>query len=365
MITKKASTEIPLSPEEEQEASRLLGRSLFSALQLAREQEKLKRNASMNNMLEDERVLRIPIPANLLAAHQKTAAAQAEDYTVNPDISKYTGGLLGAAYGGGLGSAVSNKALGFGNHLKQIGKGGLLGGMLGLGAGALLDEKIQEKLRNFNYNRRIQPQSPQENVDPEILRRFIAEQQMREMQANMGYPPEKIGSYDTGESPGIFARAFRTGNQPLQMLAGGREGFSDAKKEYYMQEKARIQKELMDAQKEYINILSKIKTGSEKEETPNVNAFCNGIAYAAMFEKHAENDDTAIEEGSVKRLLSEALKVAKKPLQPAIDTASTGLLGTAAGSAYITYLLRKKMREEPDEYMQENLPTRVELQPYA
>lgn len=364
MITKEASTEIPLSPEEEQEASRLLGRSLFSALQLAREQEQMKRMGAMNSMMEDERVLRIPIPANLLPAHQKAAAEQPEDYAINPDISKYTGGLLGAAYGGGIGSAASNKALGLGNHIKQIGKGGLLGGMLGLGAGALLDEKIQQKLRNFNYNRRLAAHQPQESIDPEILRRFIEEQQMQQMQADMGNAPEKMGSYDPTDSPGIFARAFRTGNQPLQMLAGGREGFADAKKDFYLQEKERIQKELMQAQKEYINVLSRIKTGAEKE-TPNVDAFCNGLAHAAMFDKTAEDDDPAIEEGSIKRLLSEALQVAKKPFQPAIDTAATGLLGTAAGSAYITYLLRKKMREEPDSYMQENLPTRVELQPYA
>jgi hypothetical protein len=366
MITKQASTELPLSPEEEQEASRLLGRSLFSALQLAREQEQLKRTGSMNNMMEDERVLRIPIPANLLPAHQKTAAQEVEDYAVNPGISKYTGGFLGAAYGGGIGSAVSNKALGLGNQIKQIGKGGLLGGMLGLGAGALLDEKIQQKLRSLNFNRRLQAQQSEQSVNPEILRRFLEEQQMMRMQAEMGMPPEKMGSYDPTGSPGIFARAFRTGNQPLQMLAGGREGFADAKKEYYMQEKARIQKELMDVQKEYINVLSRIKTGSEKnEETPNVDAFCNGIAHATLFGKTAEDNDPDIEEGSVKRLLSEALQVAKKPFQPAIDTAATGLLGTAAGSAYITYLLRKKMREEPDNYMQENLPTRVELQPYV
>jgi hypothetical protein len=64
-------------------------------------------------------------------------------------------------------------------------------------------------------------------------------------------------------------------------------------------------------------------------------------------------------------MLGDVMNVAKKPFQPAIDTAATRLLGTAAGSAYLTYLLRKKMREEPESYMQESLPTRVELQPYA
>lgn len=241
--TKQASTPIPLSPDESYEASQLLGRSLFSALQLAREQEMRKNQQAHKYNIEDERVLRIPIPSNLM-------------------------------------------------------------------------------------------------------------------------PSQKMAE-EFDEDPGAFSRAFGALNKhPMRMLVGGQTGFRDAKKDYYMQQKEQIQKELMHAQKEYIDTLSRIKTGSE-EATPCVDAFCNGIAHNTLFGKTATHKNVEIEEGSVKRMLSDAKNMAMKPLQPATDFAANNLLRTAAGSAYLTYLLRKKLREEPDKYMDEHLPTRVELQPYV
>jgi hypothetical protein len=84
-----------------------------------------------------------------------------------------------------------------------------------------------------------------------------------------------------------------------------------------------------------------------------------------LFGKTADFQEPEIEDGAIRRLLGDTLGVVKKPFQPALDTAATGLVGTAAGGAYLTYLLRKKMREEPENYMSESLPTRVELEPYA
>ena len=242
-MNKQSSTQLPLSPEEQYEASRLFGRSLFSALQLAREKEKRRQAEMMSEYpSEDENVLRVPIPEHLMPHPVKTAS---------------DGGFL-------------SRALGAQTH-------------------------------------------------------------------------------------------------PLRMVSGGQEGFRDAKKDYYLQEKARIQQELLSAQKEYIDLLGRIKTGSEN--TPCVDAFCNGIAYAATFEKDAmHNDDVGIEEGSVRRLLGDTASFARKHtpfVDPAIDMAASGLLNTGAGAAYLTYLLRKKMREEPEPYMKDSLPTRVELQPYA
>jgi hypothetical protein len=241
-MLKKSSTEIPLSPEESQEASALLGRSLFSAIQLAKEQEARKRLMLTKLENEDPNVLRIPLPAELL-------------------------------------------------------------------------------------------------------------------------PSAKVA-----EDSGLLSRALKTQNVPVQLLLGSQQGFSDAKRDFYFQEKQRIQKELAKAQAEYIDVLRQIKTGSEKENiaTPCVDSFCNGIAYQLMFEKEAEAlEDTDIEEGSLRRLLGEVGGVVKKPFQPAIDTAASGLLSTGAGAAYLTYMLRKKMRENPEAYTEENLPTRVELEPYA
>ena len=229
-MNKEARTEIPLSPDEQYEASRHLGRSLFSALQLARARE-ARRQAEMSHYagIEDDSVLRIPIPEHLMPHHKA------------------------ASYG--------------------------------------------------------------------------------------------------GENSTVLSRALQTHSHPLRMVIGGQEGFKDAKKDFYLQEKAKIHQELMDAQREYIDLLSKIKTGSD--ETPYVDAFCNGIAYEATFEKEAShhNDDVGIEEGSVRRLLGDTASFARKHtpfVDPAIDMAASSLLNTASGSAYLTYLLRKKMREEPE-----------------
>lgn len=242
MYSKTASTPIPLSPEERYAASQLIGSSLFSAIQLAKEQE-ARRNMELKKMQgEDERVLRIPIPQDILP--QKAASDQ---------------------------SSI------FGQAMNQI------------------------------------------------------------------------------------------NNHPIRMLVGGQEGFRNAQHEYYLKQKKQIEQELMDAQKEYIDTLSKIKMG-EEASTPCVDAFCNGIAHTVMFGKTAsfkEDDDIPIEQGSLSRMLGDAASVATSPLRPAATAVAGGIMGTGAASAYLTYLLRKRMREEPDKYMQDHLPTRVELQPYV
>jgi len=243
-MIKQASTPIPLSPEELSSASNHFGRSLFSALQLAREQELQKRLSSAHDYADDDgEALKIPIPRDMMPSLKE--ASEADDGT-----------------------------------------------------------------------------------------------------------------------PGILARAITGNNKPIRMLIEGQQGFGDARKEYYMQQKSQIQQELARSQKEYIDLLSSIKSG-ESTDTPCVDAFCNGLAYAASFGKKAEDKEVDISDGSIKRLLSGAAGVIKKPFQPAIDTAASGLLGTGVGAGYLTYLLRKKMRDEPDKYLQEQLPTRVELEPYA
>jgi len=244
MTDKTASTPIPLSPEERYEASQLMGRSLFSAIQLAKEQE-ARRNAALRNMQgEDERVLRIPIPRDLLP--QKSASEH---------------------------SSIVGEAM---NQLHS---------------------------------------------------------------------------------------------HPIRMLVGGQEGFRNAQQEYYLKQKQQIAQELELAQKEYLDTLSKIKMGSDTE-IPCVDAFCNGIAHTAMFGKTAsfkEDEDVDIEHGALKRMLGDTLSAAPGPkfMRSAATSVAGGLMGTGAASAYLTYLLRKRMREEPDKYMDQHLPTRVELQPYV
>ena len=360
MYHKQASTPLPLSPEESQEASQLFGRSLFSALQLAREQERRKMQERAE-MFSDDGTLRIPIPAEMLPARDKIA----EDPTAHEEelnVAKAPMSLLGAAAGGGAGAALRNQSRGFMHGAKRTLQGGLLGAAAGLGGGALLDSLINEKIKQRQDGSLQWRNNP---AAAEALDKLKEEEKLRQMQAELEMPPEKI-AYAEGyqDSPGFLARAFKSSNEPLRMLSGGQEGFRNAKRDYYMQERERIQKELMDAQKEYISTLSRIKTGSDNE-TPCVDAFCNGIAHTTLFGKTADFQEPEIEEGAVKRLLGDTLGVAKKPFEPALDAAATGLVGTAAGGAYLTYLLRKKMREEPEKYMNESLPTRVELEPYT
>jgi len=241
--TKEASTDIPLSPEEEYEASRLFGRGLFSAIQLAKERE--LRNKAEEASLDSGDVLRIPIPMSMMPHQNKMAS-----------------------------------------HM------------------------------------------------------------------------------DTYDEPGMFARALQTQSRPLKMLTGGQAGFGDAKKDYYMQEKARINQELERAQQEYIDLLSQVKTGAENS-TPCIDAFCNGVVSSLLLDKEAAyGDDMDLNEGALGRLTGDAFNVVKKPFQPATDTVAGGLLSSAAMAAELTRVLRKKMRENPEQYMEEKLPTRVELQPY-
>jgi hypothetical protein len=239
----KEAIDIPLSPQEEYLASQLTGRSLFSALQLAKEQE-IKRKQMMHSGGGDGDVLKIPIPENLLA--------------------------------------------------------------------------------------------------------------------------HKTGSYDNENNSMLASALGHVSRHPARMLFGGQEGFREAKKDFYLSQKAQIQKEMMQAQKEYIDTLSRIKTGSDEEasSTPCVDAFCAGAAYAASFGKTAYHNDVNIEDDSLKQFFGDIKNTALKPIRPVGEAAASGLMNTAFGTAYLTSLLRKNMRENPDEYMEENLPTRVELQPY-
>jgi hypothetical protein len=169
-----------------------------------------------------------------------------------------------------------------------------------------------------------------------------------------------------GKPPGIIGRALRFNRNPIRTLVGGEAGFSEARREYYEMEKQEIHKALRLAQENYLATLQKIKQG---EETPMVDAFCNGMATELLIPELAKTSATAenveIGDGSIKRLIKKTLGVAAKPVQPAIDLGATGLLGTAGGTGYLAYILKKKMREkDQDSFMESELPTRVELEPY-
>jgi hypothetical protein len=370
---KIASTPIPLSPEESEQASQLFGRSLFSAIQLAKEKEALRNRMLSSALSGDKDVLRIPIPASLMPS-QKQASLSTPPYKAAPspdepvpeegdvahikrNIGKYLGSYGGAATGASLGAlgALRRNSTSRLGALKGGVKGGLAGGITGTLLGHLLDTQTKEKYAPIDADRQKREMLAGMLQSGE-LEKILSEDRFNKYAAEEDLDPYAHSS--------IIGRALQSHSNPVKLMASGQQGFADAKREHYMQEKALLQQELMKAQKEYIDLLSRIKTGEEKS-TPNVDAFCNGIAHATLFglDKNAK-EDVNIEEGSAKRLLGEMLGVAKKPFQPAVDTAASGLLGTGAGMAYLTYLARKRMREQPESYLQEGLPTRVELEPY-
>lgn len=184
-------------------------------------------------------------------------------------------------------------------------------------------------------------------------------------------PVQKMGEEKQadieGEPPGIIGRALRFNRNPIRTFVGGEAGFSEARREYYELEKRKIQEDLQKAQEEYLGVLQRVKQG---EETPMIDAFCNGMAteltIPELSKSAATAEDVEIGDGSIKRLLRGVLGFATKPAQPALDLGATGLLGAAGGSGYLTYILKKKMRErDNDRYMESTLPTRVELEPFA
>lgn len=178
---------------------------------------------------------------------------------------------------------------------------------------------------------------------------------------------EKVADSALEPSPGVIGRALRFNRNPIRALVGGDHGFNEGKREYFDMERAQIMKELEAAQKEYLGTLQRIKQGSE---TPLLDSFCSGIATESTLGDVAEKvaGDTAetvdISDGAIRRIINNILHRAKSPIQPALDLGATGLAATGAGTGYLTYNLKKKMRENGGDYGSQDLPTRVELEPY-
>ena len=369
-LNKQAATPIPLSPDEQYEASQLFGKSLFSALQMMREQQKAKEKLMSGGQPEgDGKVLKIPIPSSMMpqqkeAADSDTAYRQGNDPFepednpgllphIKRNIGKYLGSYAGSMIGGGLGARrelLDNPKANIVRVMQRTGKKGIAGLLSGLAGGHMIDQASKAEYRQ------------------KLIQSQLEKQQLLQQLYGGGTPGAqeeyKVAEENESPEPGLLGRAFKAQQNPIKLLTGAQTGFSGAKKQYYMKQRARIEQELADAQKEYIDLLGKIKTGSANE-TPNVDAFCNGIAHYTLFGKKASDEEVDISDGSVKRLMGDVMSTAKKPFMPAVDTAVGGLLGTGTGAAYLTYLLRKSMRDEPEKYMQEHLPTRVELQPYS
>lgn len=334
-MNKLSATEIPLSPEEAYEASQLIGKGLFGLTQLMQSKNK--------NNYDEEASLSIPIPIQAIA--NKTAEFEQEEgllERVKQDPGKYVGTALGALLGAYIGDRRVRPTDTLYKTIAKPVKGALIGSVLGLGTGHLAEKGIADIVPNKH--------KAISSSDLEALNNV-----------STGGSFGKLGSENSYSDNGILSRLFKDQSSPLQSIMGAQQGFANARKDFYKKEKEKIDKQIRKAQQEYIDVLSKIKQG--EEATPCVDAFCNGIAHSILSEKTAA-EVPPIEEGSLKRVLGDAIGLFKKPVEPAIDTVAGGLLNTAASSAYLTYMLRKKMRQNPDKFMEEKVPTKVELIPY-
>jgi len=417
-LNKQALTEIELSPEEKYMASQNLGRSIFSMLQLAKEKELLdkKREMALSGDIEDSPTLKIPIPVEMLP--QKAASfsiIEKPDGSIEEKVNKkpnhpmqlpdagdlsagagyLTAGIPGALIGGAAGAiAGGDKAYseypgyvksikhldGSVEHVYDVDKeisinafskrnaGKLLGGagatalLLGSGKNKLIKALLAAPVAlagSVAGGNIIDATS--ENIakkemlnNPEFQRKAL-----RDLQFLRSHNLDKKSSVEEG----LIANALNNlARHPAKMFLGAQEGFKSARKEYYLQQKAILAQELEQAQQEYLDTLKRVKTAEQESATPLVDAFCNGIAHMSFFGKTASYPDVSIEDGALKRLLSDMIQV-KNPVSPVLQTAANTAVNTAAASAYLTYLVKKKMREEPENYMNEKLPTRVELQP--
>jgi hypothetical protein len=377
-----ANTPTPLSPEEAYLASKLLGKSLFSAIQLTKEMDRMKEMEQH----EANDVLKIPLPVQKMGEEEpdqnityyKTEAAIAGKRArgfreKRDDINSYLMPLAGGAVGlavpvfrakgvdlvRNLGKRltdprqidnVKNLRNRIAKFLQQkpetVYSAGLAAPVAGLGTASLYnsvrahseDRKASKALKQTNEVRKNRAKSKTEKTADDL----------------------------EGKPPGIIGRALRFNRNPIRTFVGGEAGFSEARREYYEMEKQEIGKALRKAQEDYLLTLQKIKQG---EETPLVDAFCNGMAtqltMPELVKDAASAESVEIGDGSIKRLIKKTLGVAAKPVQPAIDLGATGLLGTAGGTGYLAYILKKKMREKDQgRYMDSELPTRVELEPY-
>jgi len=149
--------------------------------------------------------------------------------------------------------------------------------------------------------------------------------------------------------------------KPITIGVGGMVGFHGAAKQYEDTERKHYQGELDKAEKEYLDLLSHVKTSS-CDNTPLVDAFCHGIVSMAIsspqeIDKVAKEDDMA--DGSMKRVLGDALSPIAAPYHAVKNMAYGGLAAATLGSAGTVYLLKQKFDKAKGDG---KAPTRIEIE---
>lgn len=143
-------------------------------------------------------------------------------------------------------------------------------------------------------------------------------------------------------------------------LMGGFAGFNDASSLHEKLENEHYKHELANAEKEYLDALTKVKVGSDN--TPNLDAFCRGIVNTISktseeIEKKAKDD---MADNSIKRVIGKIISPVTNKLKPIKDTAKAVTFGIPLTSALAVYMLKNKQKQESEPAKP---PTTVELVP--
>lgn len=172
-----------------------------------------------------------------------------------------------------------------------------------------------------------------------------------------------LNALDDRES-GSFAKNLHgvlgpfLGNVATQGL-GAYNGFKNEHELYDKMESGHLQKQLDHAEKEYLRVLSQIKTSSA---TPRVDSFVRGVLKVATSDEQeiAKMAETDPAEGALRNLFNDAITSrVRKPFDPAINFAKKLHEGTLLSSAIGTFLLRQKLQGQAPQ----STPTRIEIDP--
>lgn len=134
-------------------------------------------------------------------------------------------------------------------------------------------------------------------------------------------------------------------------------GFNDKKREHMTLRKQNLQKQLEDAQAQYLKALSQTKKADlEKTSTPNVDAMCLGIL--SEIEKKAERD--TISDGALLRSLSNVASPITKHFPSVSKTWENTVDKPLLASTLAMLLLKKQIGKKDDTIGQSPMNVQVE-----
>lgn len=142
---------------------------------------------------------------------------------------------------------------------------------------------------------------------------------------------------------------------------GFMNGFNNEKSTYDELERSHLQKQLDHEEKQYLHLLSRIKTSAE---TPLVDAFVRGVLKTATSSEKEVADKIAVDDaadGSLRQLFHDTVfSQVKKPFAHVVNTAKKLHEGMLLSSAITAFMLKQKLFDKPQS---QHTPSRVEIVP--